>query len=104
MRWREGRRSDNVEDQRGQGLPGGMGFPGGGGVRRAGIGGFGLLIVVVVALLFGVDPSQLLQPGGVLDTGTYAPESPTGPSSGADAELRDFVSVVLADTEDTWRE
>jgi hypothetical protein len=81
-----------------------MGFPGGGGMRRAGVGGFGLLVIVVLALLFGVDPSQLLQPGGPLDTGTYAPESPSGPSSEADAELRDFVTAVLGETEDTWRE
>jgi hypothetical protein len=105
MRWRDSRRSDNIEDRRGQGLPGGgMGFPGGGGMRRAGVGGgFGLLVVFVLALLFGVDPSQLLQPGGPLDTGSYAPESPSGPSSEADPELRDFVSAVLGETEDTWR-
>jgi uncharacterized protein len=110
MRWRMGRRSDNIEDRRGLGFPGGSGFPGGlgsgggGGFRRAGIGGLGLIIVIVLAILFGVDPSQLLQQGGPLDTGVYAPESPSGPSSAADSELRDFVSVVLADTEDTWHE
>jgi predicted metalloprotease len=108
MRWRGGRRSDNIEDQRGQGLPGGLNFPGsgggGGGFRRAGIGGFGLIAVVVLALLFGVDPSQLLQQ---LDTGGYVQEpssSSSSSSSSADPELRDFVSVVLADTEDTWTE
>jgi uncharacterized protein len=105
MRWRDSRRSDNIEDRRGQGLPGGMGFPGGGGMRRAGVGGgFGLIVIVVVALLFGIDPTQLLQPGGPLDTGTYTQESPAGPSSGEDAELSDFVSAVLGYTEDTWRE
>jgi uncharacterized protein len=101
MRWRDSRRSDNIEDRRGQGLPGG--FPGGGGMRRAGVGGFGLLVIVVLALLFGVDPSQLLQPGGPLDSGGYTQDSPPGPSSGEDAELRDFVSAVLGETEDTWR-
>jgi predicted metalloprotease len=109
MRWRGGRRSENIEDRRGQGLPGGGlrfpgggggGFPGGGGFRRAGIGGFGLIAVVVLALLFGVDPSQLLQQ---LDTG-YVQEPSSTSSSSADPELRDFVSVVLADTEDTWNE
>jgi predicted metalloprotease len=103
MRWRGGRRSENIEDRRGQGLPGGgLRFPGGGGggFRRAGIGGFGLIAVVVLALLFGVDPSQLLQQ---LDTG-YVQEPSSTSSSSADPELRDFVSVVLADTEDTWNE
>ncbi|MGH6884265.1 MAG: neutral zinc metallopeptidase, partial [Hypericibacter sp.] len=111
MRWRDGRRSENVEDQRGQGMPGGggggFGFPGGGGgggMRRAGIGGFGLVVVVVVALFFGVDPSQILQqitePGGY--TQDASSTSSTGTPSAEDADLRDFVSVVLADTEDTW--
>jgi predicted metalloprotease len=113
MRWRDGRRSDNIEDQRGQGMPGGgsggFGFPGGGGgggLRRAGIGDFGLVVVVVVALFFGVDPSQILQqitePGGY--TQDASSTSSTGTPSTADADLRDFVSVVLADTEDTWTE
>jgi len=109
MRWRDGRRSENVEDQRGQGMPGGgLGFPGGGGggggLRRAGIGGFGLVVVVVVALFFGVDPSQILQQ--VIEPGGYTQDasstSPSGTASMANPELRDFVSVVLADTEDTW--
>jgi uncharacterized protein len=109
MRWRGGRRSENIEDRRGQGLPGGIGFPGGGGrfpgggggLRRAGLGGFGLIIVIVLALLFGVDPSQLLQQ---LDAGMETQETSSSSSTSTDSELRDFVSVVLADTEDTWNE
>jgi predicted metalloprotease len=121
MRWREGRRSDNIEDRRGMGsgsgggfgggFPGG-GFPtgGGGGFRKAGLGGFGLIVVVVLALLFGVDPSQLLQQAlgpmdsGSVDSSSYSPSSSSSSSTADDAELRDFVSVVLADTEDTWTE
>jgi uncharacterized protein len=66
MRWDRGRRSDNIEDRRDAGgglgfpsgrMPGRIGIPGG----RAGAGGFGLIAFVVVALLLGVDPSQLLQ-------------------------------------------
>lgn len=111
MRWRSGRRSSNIEDQRGMsgGLGGmrfpggGMRFPGGGGMPRggrAGLGGFGLIAVVVIALLLGFDPSQLLQTGSG-DRSAYVPQGPTG---AAEEELKDFVSVVLADTEDTWRE
>jgi predicted metalloprotease len=110
MRWRGGRRSSNIEDRRGaegglggMQMPGGMRFPGGAGMpgaRRAGIGGFGLIAVIVIALLLGFDPSQLLQDttgGG----STYVPQAPTG---AAEEELKEFVSVVLADTEDTWSE
>ncbi len=112
MRWRGGRRSSNIEDQRGMGggLGGGMRFPGGGmrfpggaGMPRggkAGLGGFGLIAVVVIALLFGFDPSQLLQPG----SGDRSASVPQGPTGAAEEELKDFVSAVLADTEDAWRE
>jgi predicted metalloprotease len=92
MRWRDGRRSDNVEDQRGQG------------VRRGAIGGgIGILIIVVIGLLTGADPVTLLsvimgESGGSLDGMT-----PSVTLSAADNESADFVSVVLADTEDTWQ-
>lgn len=109
MLWRGGRRSDNVEDQRGFG--GGQGGPRG--VRIGG--GLGLIAVVVIALLFGVDPSTLLQelagtagPGYQTDpsyqqggTGSSGVGSSTNGTGQAD-EMKDFVSVVLADTEDTW--
>jgi predicted metalloprotease len=109
MRWRDGRRSDNIEDRRGEG--GGAGYPGGmrmpgrigipGGRTGAGVGGFGLIAVIVIALLLGVDPSQLLQGNFGGDSSGYVPQPP---SSAQEAELKDFVSVVLADTEDTWSE
>jgi hypothetical protein len=83
-------------------FPGGSGLPGGklpiG--RRGGIGGLGFVIVVVAALLFGVDPGLLLQESEVAPTGSAPPFQ----SSAGDDELKEFVSVVLADTEDTWQE
>ncbi len=130
MRWRSGRRSDNIEDRRdgsyGEGgrvrLPTGRRMPVG--RRTAAGGGLGLVVVIVVALLFGVDPSLLLGPGGPMTTETRSPadvgavppgtrpggewfpsEVPgavPGLSRGRRDELADFVSVVLADTEDTW--
>jgi len=107
MRWRDGRRSDNIEDQRGAGgdagYPGGMRLPGRigipGGRAGAGMGGLGLVALVVIALLLGVDPSQLLQGNLGDDSPGYAPRAPT---SSEQADLKDFVSAVLADTEDTW--
>src|SRR5262245_17049135 len=106
MRWDRGRRSDNIEDRRGGGggmgfpsgrMPGRIGIPGG----RAGAGGFGLIAFVVIALLLGVDPSQLLQGNFGDNPSSYVPQGPTGAQ---EARLKDFVSVVLADTEDTWHE
>lgn len=88
MRWTMGRRSENVEDRRGLGVP-----------LVAG-GGLGTIALLLLALFFGFDPSVVLQ--------TDAPQPQPGveapPASPRRDELRDFVSVVLADTEDTWRE
>jgi hypothetical protein len=90
MRWQMGRRSDNVEDRRGMGVP--MGVAGG---------GIGTIILVIAALFFGFDPSVILQGGDPTSQVTPGP----GPApSKADDELRNFVSVVLADTEDVWRD
>jgi len=88
-----------------------MRFPGAGGtgmsrgVKRGGIGGIALIVIVLIAMVFGVDPSMLLQ-GGSMSGGptTGAPSSAVAPAprTAAERELTDFVSVVLADTEDTW--
>ena len=106
MRWRDSRRSTNIEDERGAGmpggfrLPGGMGMPRGGGVRRAGVGGLGLIVVVLIALFFGLDPSVLLQQGPTIDPSVYAPGAPPSPE---EEKIADFVSAVLGETEDTWQ-
>jgi hypothetical protein len=95
MRWRTGRRSDNVEDERGSGgrMPVRLGGAGGGGI--------GILILLVAAAYFGIDPSVLIQGMGPVLT---EPQTQTQrpPAGAGEDELKDFVSVVLADTEDTW--
>lgn len=98
MRWQGGRRSRNIDDRRGGGFGGGFG---GSGLRipigRAGAGGgIGLLVVLGLMLFFGVDPGALLQGGGPAQTPSL---SRSGPSDDA---AKDFMSVVLADTEDVW--
>jgi predicted metalloprotease len=85
MRWEGGRRSDNIEDRRGMRVPGGI----------AG-GGIGVVVVALIAMFFGVDPGVILQQGG------SAPPPRAAPVDPAQDRARDFVSVVLADTEDTW--
>ena len=106
MLWRGGRRSDNVEDRRGQGggVGGGFRLPIGG--RAGGIGGLGLVAVVLLGLFFGIDPSVILDSGLVGSNSSYAPQqegSPPPQSSTQPDEASQFVSAVLADTEDTWR-
>ncbi len=76
MRWKTGRRSSNVEDRRGGGIGDGS-MTGGrrkmGVGRRTGIGGgLGTIILVLVAMYFGVDLTSMLQVGGQMDGGGIA--------------------------------
>jgi predicted metalloprotease len=89
MRWESGRRSDNVEDRRGMRVPGGI----------AG-GGIGVVVIALIAMFFGVDPRLILQGAG--QPGDPAAQQQAAPPDPAQDRLKDFVSVVLADTEDTW--
>lgn len=95
MLFRRGRESDNVEDRRGQSPRGG--FPGG--ARGIGI---GTLLLLLVGAYFGIDPRIILTlvGGGGQTQQTSAPAQKP-PAD--DAQSR-FVSMVLADTEDTWTE
>ncbi len=88
MRWQDGRRSKNIEDRRGSR-----------GQRTAAGSGLGLLAIVLLGLIFGFNPLSLFQGG--------APSQPavsgqSSPRPAVEEQLADFVSVVLADTEDTW--
>ena len=91
MRWKDGRRSSNVEDRRG--LPLARGVKGG---------GIGVVLVALIAMYFGVDPSIILNQGAPTG-GSPAAYSTPAPRSAAEEQLADFVAVVLGDTEDTWR-
>lgn len=107
MRWQDGRESENVEDRRGQN-PGRMRMGGGIPIGRGGLGIGGIIVVVVLSLVFGIDPMMLLgggDPQTSQQTSQTQIEQPSNaPGARPDDELGRFVSVVLADTEDTWRE
>ena len=85
MLWKGGRRSSNVQDRRGMGV----GVAGG---------GIGLIIMVVLALLFGINPGDLMQGG------EPAPPASEQQGGAPTDEMGEFVSVVLGYTEDTWNE
>jgi len=91
MRWMEGRRSENVEDRRGTRVS-----------RGVVGGGVGALLLALVAMYFGVDPSVFLSQTTTEGGGT--PGAVSANRTPEENRLADFVSVVLADTEDTWRE
>lgn len=138
VRWRGRRESDNVEDRRGESGPGGFPFPigrgrrvrfpfpgGGGGRRGGGIGIVGILIIVGLMFLFGVDPRVILQSGpqpssdgpearfpdiqlpGGRTKPVQVPGRNTGPQAQAPRsqkrdELARYVAVILGYTEDVW--
>src|SRR5499433_2588776 len=79
--------SSNIEDRRGFRVSPGI----------AG-GGIGTLVILLIGLYLGIDPSALLQQTGV-DT-----SAPPAQQAGAPDEMRTFVSRVLASTERTWDE
>ena len=91
MRWEFGRRSTNVEDRRGTGISGPV----------VG-GGIGAIILSVIVALLGGDPSVIWdqQEAPSDRPRTEAPQTQRSP---ANDRMADFVSVVLADTEDTWK-
>lgn len=88
MRWERGRRSENIEDRRGMRVSG----------RGLAGGGIGAIVLALVAMYFGVDPSVVLNQAG----GLGEPAQQSAPASPEDERLKDFMSVVLADTEDVW--
>lgn len=100
MKWEGNRQSDNVEDARGSG-GGGRGFPIGGG-RGIGLGT--IAIALVAGWVFGINPLTVL--GLLSGGGGPAPVQQQAPAGKppADDPMARFVSTVLADTEDVWRE
>jgi predicted metalloprotease len=89
MKWRTGRRSGNIEDRRGIRIP-----------KKAAGGGIGIIVIALIAMYFGVDPTVFLNQQG--PSSSINTQTSTRQISPAENQLAEFVSVVLADTEDTW--
>jgi len=108
MRWDDFRRSDNVEDSRGDE---GGGFGGGGGMGiPIGGGGLGIGTVVVLGLIgwaLGIDPSILIGGAELVNGGRHSQqpyEQPAQRTGAPKDQMGDFVAAVLGNTEDTWTE
>ena len=91
MRWRGERQSTNIEDRRG--ISGGRGLAVGGGL--------GTVLIMILALVFGFDPQTLLQQGP--DEQPSQVQS-SRPRNAEEEELKQFVAVVLAKSEDVWQD
>ncbi|OWA35931.1 metalloprotease [Saccharibacillus sp. O16] len=94
MEWKGRRQSRNVEDRRGQ-------RGGGGGLMVGGGLGVGGIIVVIIVMLLGGNPGDLLN-GSTSTSTTQTQTAGSYQGTAEQEELADFVSVVLADTEDVW--
>ncbi|HTJ56899.1 MAG TPA: neutral zinc metallopeptidase [Devosiaceae bacterium] len=114
MKWQGREGSNNIEDRRGEGVPGG-GFGGGpfargGGMRipigrRGGAGGLiGIAILLVICLVLGINPLVLLDNGSMEGpyTGGYTQTLPPPAQTADQQQLVNFVSVVVKDTENFW--
>jgi uncharacterized protein len=89
MKWQGRRGSGNVEDRRGMG--------GGRGVAIGGVGGGVGIVILLVVLLLGGDPSAILNQTGGQSSGS-------GLTQAQQDQAAQFASVVLADTEDVWHQ
>lgn len=92
MLWKTGRRSQNIEDRRGLSVS-----------RGVGGGGIGILLLVLAALFFDIDPRIVMQGTEILSGGSASLHTQTQPIPSGQEEAKEFTSVILADTEDTWR-
>jgi predicted metalloprotease len=88
MRWKDRRQSTNVEDRRGRTAKGMVG------------GGIGSIILILAIYFLGGDPTQLMNTSQLDNSGTTS----TYEGTAEENELAQFVSVVLAETEDVWTE
>ena len=89
MKWKGRAKSSNVEDRRGRGV---------GGAAIGGLGGFGIIIMIIYALLGG-NPGDIMQS---IDSGQT--QNVPYEATQEEEELAEFVSVVLADTEVVWND
>jgi predicted metalloprotease len=91
MKWGDARRSDNV---------GSAGGGGGGGGFKLGIGG--VAVVIVLSLLTGRNPLEMLGLLSQMEQGTPSADQTTAPP--ADDKTVDFVRAIVGETEDVWGE
>jgi predicted metalloprotease len=93
MKWRSARRSSNIEDRRGQPLAGGG--------MKLGLGG--IAAVVVIGLLLGKNPMEMLGLVAEMQQGAPQGQMPApGGAPPADDEGSQFVAAILGETEDVW--
>ena len=94
MRWRDEKQSDNIEDRRGISISRGA--------RIGGVGVLGIVAIVLIGMFLGVDPSVILQAVSGIQSPSVSVRQDGQPA--AHDDQRDFVAVVLGETEDVWHD
>ncbi|MEM7055046.1 MAG: neutral zinc metallopeptidase, partial [Pseudomonadota bacterium] len=88
MKWRKARKSSNVDDRRRMRSAGGIG----------GLGLGGIAIVVVIGLLLGKNPIEMLGLVNQINQNT----APSNTSAPINDEQTQFIASILGETEDVW--
>ena len=94
MRWRDEKQSDNIEDRRGISISRGA--------KIGGVGVLGIVAIVLIGMFLGVDPSVILQAVSGIQSPSVSVRQDGQPA--AHDDQRDFVAVVLGETEDVWHD
>ena len=112
MRWEDARRSDNVEDRRGEEGGGGFGGGGGGGVGAGGLGIGTVIVLGLISYAFGIDPRILIGGAEMLNNArqgggmehSQPSERPQRQTAAPSDQMGQFVSAILGQNEDVWKE
>jgi len=89
MRWRDQRQSSNIEDRRGSGSRSGLAVGG----------GIGSIVIALLAYFLGFDPGSLPDQAPTQNLPGAQSGAPANPDEDT---LKQYVAVVLAQTEDVW--
>lgn len=89
MKWKRARKSRNVDDRRGRGIAAGGGL---------GLGG--IVIVVIISLVLGKNPLEMI--GLISETQTTMNDSQSSSTAEPADEHSQFVAAILGETEDVW--
>jgi predicted metalloprotease len=95
MRLEDQQRSENIEDRRGMRMPSGRGLAGG---------GIGIVVIALIAMFLGIDPSVVMQGAQQANVATAPQQRVETKAPGREDQMADFIAAVLGSTEETWTE
>ena len=94
MKWQGGEESENVEDRRGSGI----------GPQHVAIGGVGTIAIIILGLVMGVDPRQLLQVVQQQAPQVNAGRNQQAADDPEENQKASFSKIIFRDTEVVWED